>query len=55
MNTLKTTHPKNNQDVIISFDEELIIISATYTDGEEVEMTDVVKSHFEQDLFMFIS
>lgn len=55
MKTFTTTHPKNNQDVILSFDEDLNITSATYSDGEAVDMTDSVKSHFNQDLFLFIN
>lgn len=53
MKTFITTHPKNNQDVTISFDKDLNIISATYSDGEAVDMTDSVKSHFNQDVFLF--
>lgn len=49
----QTTHPKNGHDVNIEFDEDHRLVAATYTDGEDVELTDMVKSHFESDIKAF--
>jgi len=49
----QSTHPKNGHDVYIGFDEDQRLVAATYTDGEDVELTDMVKSHFQSDIEIF--
>lgn len=49
----QSTHPKNGHDVNIEFDEDQRLVAATYTDGEDVELTNMVKSHFQSDIEIF--
>ena len=52
---LTTTHPKNGHDVTVEFDENHRLVNAEYDDGEDVELTDVVKSHLQDDINHFVS
>lgn len=57
MNPLKqivTTHPKNNSNVVVTYDDKKLLIKATYKDnGEEIEMTDAIKLHLQHDIDSF--
>lgn len=47
MHYFEATHPKNGSDVTIAYDEDLKLVSATYSsDGEEVDLTDSIKQRF---------
>ena len=52
---LTTTHPKNSFDVTVEFDEDHRLVNAVYDDGEDVELTDAVKSHLQDDIDRFVS
>jgi hypothetical protein len=41
----EANHPKNGFDIIIGYNEDLKIESVTYTDDEDVYLTEFVKSH----------
>lgn len=51
---LQTTHPKNGHDVNVEFDEDHRFVGATYDDGEDVDITPVIKSHFQDDINRFV-
>ena len=51
----QTMHPRNGFDVIVEFDEDKRLVGATYTDGEDVELTEVVKIHLQSDIDIFHS
>lgn len=53
-NQLQTTHPKNSFDVTVEFDEDFKVVNAKYDDGEDVEMNDVIKSHFQADIDLYV-
>lgn len=48
-----TTHPKNGYDVTVELDEDFRVVNATYDDGEDVDMTPVIKEHFQSDANLF--
>ncbi|WP_338853888.1 hypothetical protein WE348_21745 (plasmid) [Alteromonas macleodii] len=51
----QSTHPKNIHDIIVEYDADLRLVNATYDDGEDVELTDSVKSHLQDDINHFAS
>lgn len=53
-NHFQTTHPKNSFDVTVTFDEDFRLVNATYDDGEDVELNDVIKSHLQADIDFFV-
>ena len=53
-NTFQTTHPKNGFDVNVTFDEDFRVVGATYDDGEDIEMNNVIKSHLQADVNHFV-
>lgn len=54
-NTITTSHPKNNSDVTVTFDENHAVIGAVYADnGEEVDITPSIKSHLQADVDKFV-
>ncbi|APE04065.1 hypothetical protein BM526_19030 (plasmid) [Alteromonas mediterranea] len=53
--TFETTHPKNSHNVIVEYDANLRLVNATYEDGEDVDLTDVVKAHLQDDINHFAS
>jgi hypothetical protein len=44
------THPKNGCDVVVKYDEDFRFVDATYDDGETVDLTDRIKSQFQDDI-----
>lgn len=48
-----TTHPKNSFDVTVEYDEDLRFVDAVYDDGEDVDITPAIKSHFQSDINVF--
>ncbi|MCY9874783.1 hypothetical protein [Vibrio barjaei] len=44
---LKMLHPKNTNPLSIELSDDLDFIAVTYQDGEEVEMSNSLKSHIE--------
>ena len=52
--TLVTGHPNSNENVTIMCDENYKLVSATYEDGEEVELTDRCIHDFQHDINFYI-
>lgn len=50
-----TTHPKNGLDVTVEYNEDRRFVNAVYSDDEDVEITPIVKSHFQDDIDQFAS
>lgn len=52
--SLETTHPKNGYDVVLTFDSvDFKLLTAEYTDGESVELTERIKNDFQADIERF--
>jgi hypothetical protein len=53
-NTLITGHPKTGENVTLVCDDKFKLVSATYDDGEAVELTDRCLFDFQHDINFFI-
>ncbi len=54
-NTFVTSHPKNNLDVTVEFDPKNVrLMNARYKDGENIEMTEAIRTQLQADLDSFV-
>ncbi|WP_425263590.1 hypothetical protein [Vibrio owensii] len=55
---ITTSHPKNNSDVLVEYDENYKVVEATYLDsnerGDMVVFTDSIVNHFQIDVDKFV-